>query len=147
MSLLFVADPLEAFKTYKDTTFAMMREAARRGHKLIACTPADLMWQRGARVTALAAREFVLTGREGGVLVGLERLQRVGHEEQAHGRQLSGKALGHALRWLRPLGQVAAGDLGQRWWLGESRTGCPDAIRAPSGGRVRSRTVRGTVRA
>jgi len=34
MSLLFVADPLEAFKTYKDTTFAMMREAARRGHEL-----------------------------------------------------------------------------------------------------------------
>ena len=29
MKLLFVADPLEAFKTYKDTTFAMMREAAR----------------------------------------------------------------------------------------------------------------------
>ena len=29
MKLLFVADPLETFKTYKDTTFAMMREAAR----------------------------------------------------------------------------------------------------------------------
>ena len=28
MKLLFVADPLENFKTYKDTTFAMMREAA-----------------------------------------------------------------------------------------------------------------------
>jgi glutathione synthase len=63
MSLLFVADPLEAFKTYKDTTFSMMREAARRGHKLIACTPADLVWRRGTRVTAMAAREFVLTGR------------------------------------------------------------------------------------
>jgi glutathione synthase len=32
MKLLFVADPLESFKTYKDSTFAMMREAARRGH-------------------------------------------------------------------------------------------------------------------
>jgi glutathione synthase len=32
MKLFFVADPLESFKTYKDTTFAMMREAARRGH-------------------------------------------------------------------------------------------------------------------
>jgi glutathione synthase len=30
MDLLFVADPIEDFKTYKDTTFAMMREAARR---------------------------------------------------------------------------------------------------------------------
>ncbi|HNR84334.1 MAG TPA: hypothetical protein PKJ73_12610, partial [Ottowia sp.] len=32
MKLLFVADPIESFKTYKDTTFTMMREAARRGH-------------------------------------------------------------------------------------------------------------------
>src|SRR5262245_13906043 len=64
MSLLFVADPLEAFKTYKDTTFAMMREAARRGHDLIACTPADLVWKNGGRVTATAARAFALTGRD-----------------------------------------------------------------------------------
>jgi glutathione synthase len=27
MQLLFIADPLETFKTYKDSTFAMMREA------------------------------------------------------------------------------------------------------------------------
>ena len=32
MNILFVADPLESFKIYKDTTFAMMREAQRRGH-------------------------------------------------------------------------------------------------------------------
>ena len=32
MKLLFVADPLASFKTYKDSTFAMMREAALRGH-------------------------------------------------------------------------------------------------------------------
>ena len=43
MKLLFVADPLEVFKTYKDTTFAMMREAAARGHALLACEPKDLM--------------------------------------------------------------------------------------------------------
>ena len=36
MKLLFVADPLEGFKTYKDSTFAMMREAAARGHELLA---------------------------------------------------------------------------------------------------------------
>jgi glutathione synthase len=64
MSLLFVADPLEAFKTYKDTTFAMMREAARRGRDLLACTPSDLVWRRGGRVTATAARAFELTGKE-----------------------------------------------------------------------------------
>jgi glutathione synthase len=64
MSLLFVADPLESFKTYKDTTFAMMREAARRGHALLACTPSDLVWRRGGKVTAMGARAIALTGRE-----------------------------------------------------------------------------------
>ena len=34
MNILFIADPLATFKTYKDTTYAMMREAAKRGHKL-----------------------------------------------------------------------------------------------------------------
>ncbi len=52
MKLLFVADPLESFKTQKDTTFAMMREAARRGHELVACEPRDIAWQRGERVAA-----------------------------------------------------------------------------------------------
>ncbi len=61
MKLLFVADPLEHFKTYKDSTFAMMREAASRGHSLFACEPQDLMWQRGGRVSA-PMRGFTLTG-------------------------------------------------------------------------------------
>ena len=61
MKLLFVADPLEGFKTYKDSTFAMMREAAARGHELLACGPQDIMWQRGGRVTAYV-REVTLTG-------------------------------------------------------------------------------------
>ena len=52
MKLLFVADPLETFKTYKDTTFAMMREAAARGHELLACKPRDLVWERDSRVSA-----------------------------------------------------------------------------------------------
>ena len=61
MKLLFVADPLEGFKTHKDTTFVMMREAAARGHTLLACEPKDLMWQRGGKVTAYV-REIALTG-------------------------------------------------------------------------------------
>ncbi|MBC7481973.1 MAG: glutathione synthase, partial [Rhizobacter sp.] len=61
MKLLFIADPLEGFKTYKDSTFAMMREAASRGHALMACGPQDVMWQRGGRVTAFV-REITLTG-------------------------------------------------------------------------------------
>jgi glutathione synthase len=60
LKLLFVADPLESFKTYKDTTFTMMRAAAARGHALWACEPRQLVWQRGARVAALA-REIALT--------------------------------------------------------------------------------------
>jgi len=59
MKLLFVADPLESFKIYKDSTFAMMREAASRGHELIACEARDLAWQRGGKVNALA-RAFTL---------------------------------------------------------------------------------------
>ena len=61
MKFLFVADPLESFKIYKDTTFAMMREAQRRGHQLAACLPQDLVWQRGSQVVA-RVRDIVLTG-------------------------------------------------------------------------------------
>ena len=61
MKLLFVADPLESFKIYKDTTFAMMREAQRRGHQLAVCGPQDMAWRRGGRVCA-KVRDIVLTG-------------------------------------------------------------------------------------
>jgi glutathione synthase len=61
MKLLFVADPLESFKTYKDSTFAMMREAARRGHVLLATEPRHVRWRLGERVTG-TLREIRLTG-------------------------------------------------------------------------------------
>jgi len=61
VNLLFVADPLASFKPYKDSTFAMMREAAARGHGLWACEPAHLHWQRGAPVRA-QVRAVRLTG-------------------------------------------------------------------------------------
>jgi glutathione synthase len=61
MKLLFVADPLEGFKIQKDSTFAMMREAAARGHTLLACEPKDLIWKRGGRVSAWLW-EVTLTG-------------------------------------------------------------------------------------
>jgi glutathione synthase len=63
--LLFVADPLETFKTRKDTTFAMLREAAARGHTLLACEARDLSWQRGGRVTAPARRIEVVGDAQG----------------------------------------------------------------------------------
>ena len=61
MDLLFVADPLESFKTAKDTTFSMMREAAARGHRLMACEPKDLRWLRGEPVVGFV-RDIALTG-------------------------------------------------------------------------------------
>ncbi len=61
MNLLFVADPLTSFKIYKDTTFAMMREAQRRGHRISVCEPKDISWQCGAPVTATVSR-ITLTG-------------------------------------------------------------------------------------
>ncbi len=63
MNLLFVADPLESFKIYKDSTFAMMREAQRRGHHIFACEPRHLAWRSGAVVHAMV-REIVLTGTQ-----------------------------------------------------------------------------------
>ena len=61
MHILFVADPLSSFKIYKDSTFAMMREAQRRGHQVLACEPQDIVWQSGQRVTARVQRVH-LTG-------------------------------------------------------------------------------------
>ena len=61
MNLLFIADPLASFKIYKDTTFAMMREAQRCGHAISVCEVRDLMWQRGGPVTAYV-RDITLNG-------------------------------------------------------------------------------------
>ena len=62
MKILFVADPLESFKIYKDTTFAMMREAQKRGHQVVACQMTDVRWQRGEAVSA-QVRHITLTGQ------------------------------------------------------------------------------------
>jgi glutathione synthase len=64
MKLAFVVDPLDSFKIYKDTTFAIMREAAARGHRLFAMEQEDLALRRGA-VYGNASR-IHLTGRKPG---------------------------------------------------------------------------------
>ncbi len=61
MHILFVADPLSSFKIYKDTTFAMMREAQHRGHQVLACEPQDIVWQSGQQVSA-RVQQVRLTG-------------------------------------------------------------------------------------
>jgi glutathione synthase len=63
MHLLVVADPIESFKIYKDSTFAMMREAQKRGHRLSVCEPKDLAWQSGQNVIGYV-RDIVLTGAQ-----------------------------------------------------------------------------------
>jgi len=60
VKLAFIVDPLEEFKIYKDTTYAIMREAAARGHALYTLQQEDLLWRRGA-VTGMA-RRLHLTG-------------------------------------------------------------------------------------
>lgn len=54
MKLLFVADPLETFKIHKDSTYAMMAEAAGRGHELWAMVSEDLAWKDGRVVGKLS---------------------------------------------------------------------------------------------
>jgi glutathione synthase len=47
MKIAFVLDPLDSIKTYKDSSFAMMREAASRGHVLASLQQEDLILRDG----------------------------------------------------------------------------------------------------
>ncbi|MES2263951.1 MAG: glutathione synthase [Pseudomonadota bacterium] len=60
MKIAFLADPLAGFKTYKDSTYAMMAEAARREHEIYAFEQHDMALSDGV-VTAAVAR-ITLTG-------------------------------------------------------------------------------------
>lgn len=54
MDFAFVVDPLPSLKAYKDTSIAMMRALASRGHAIHALGPADLCWDsRGTRASTL----------------------------------------------------------------------------------------------
>ena len=46
-SFAFILDPLQALKPYKDSSIAMMREAAQRGHRVHAIGRESLAWRRG----------------------------------------------------------------------------------------------------
>ncbi|MFN7086649.1 MAG: glutathione synthase [Burkholderiales bacterium] len=60
MKIAFIVDPLDSFKIYKDTTYAIMREAAARGHELHVLQQEDLHWRSG--VAAGSSRRLHLTG-------------------------------------------------------------------------------------
>lgn len=60
MKIAFIVDPLDDFKLDKDTSYAIMREAAARGHALYAMGQDGLAWSRSG-VTGNASR-LHLTG-------------------------------------------------------------------------------------
>jgi glutathione synthase len=54
-ALLFIVDPLESLKAYKDSSVAMMRAAQARGHAIWAAEQSSLHWSKN-RVSAQATR-------------------------------------------------------------------------------------------
>jgi glutathione synthase len=77
-----VMDPISGIKTYKDSTFAMLLEAQRRGHQLFYMEPADLSVADGValgHMSMLSVRDnrddwFTLGPRENLELAGLDIL-------------------------------------------------------------------------
>lgn len=59
MKLLVIADPLAGFKTHKDTTYVMMREAARRGWQLSHTLSSELSVSGGVVTAQAAAIDFL----------------------------------------------------------------------------------------
>ena len=55
MDFAFILDPLPLLKAYKDSSVAMMRALAARGHRIYALTPADVYWHAGATRARVAA--------------------------------------------------------------------------------------------
>lgn len=62
MKILFILDPLDSIKTYKDTSFAMMEEAAARGHRLAVMQQEDLTWNSGSIISY--TQDLELTGND-----------------------------------------------------------------------------------
>jgi len=60
MRIAFLIDPPESFKIYKDSTYAMMREAAKRGHELHVFQQGALAWRAGE--VSAATQRLHLTG-------------------------------------------------------------------------------------
>ena len=56
MKFAFIVDPLEGLAAYKDSSIAMMRAAARRGHEVWTVQRQNLMWRDGS----VSARSFKL---------------------------------------------------------------------------------------
>lgn len=59
MDFAFILDPLPELKAYKDSSIAMMRELARRGHRVFALGQGDVFWNAG--ITRGRARRLTLS--------------------------------------------------------------------------------------
>ena len=57
MQIAFILDPLDGLKAYKDSSIAMMREAARRGHRVWTIQREALAWRDGAVLASALAIE------------------------------------------------------------------------------------------
>jgi glutathione synthase len=62
MEFLFVIDPPDSLKAYKDTSVAMMRAAQKRGHEVWVCRQESLHWMKGD--VAAAAQRISLTDND-----------------------------------------------------------------------------------
>ena len=87
MNILFVADPLESFKTYKDTTFSMMRELQKRGHAIAATEPRHMGWRSGGAVSCQVPTFVVL--REGACVLHIPARPASRHLGLSHSACLS----------------------------------------------------------
>lgn len=59
MNILFIADPLVTFKTYKDTTYTMMKEIAKRGYQLFHTLSSELSIQNNQVYAQATAFHFL----------------------------------------------------------------------------------------
>jgi glutathione synthase len=62
MKLLFILDPLDSLKSYKDTSIAIMREAAARGHSLFVCQQHDVFLRN--QIVKVNAAKFNFSDKE-----------------------------------------------------------------------------------
>ena len=60
MDYLFIIDPVDTLKAYKDTSVTMMRAAQARGHRISICEQTSLAWQPGGVIAE--ATHIVLSG-------------------------------------------------------------------------------------
>jgi glutathione synthase len=68
MKLLFILDPLASLKSYKDTSLAIMREAAARGHALTVCEQHDVFLRN--EIVQINAAEFKFSNGESWYVLG-----------------------------------------------------------------------------